>query len=333
MDLSAETSYTFTVKALDAAGNASDLSNPLTITTQPPSSDTEAPSTVVLSLESQTTATASLSWTASSDNDQLAFYYLFQDDIQIATLPTTTTTHTVTDLAPGTYAFTIKAVDAAGNQSQNSNSVSVTIETAPAPQPADSTDTQAPQPFELLATATPTTVNLSWTTPQDDYGVVGYILLVNGVAQDTLDATATSYSATGLDPDSTYSFTLVAFDQAGNTTEASYTIDLAQVVDPTDPLPSEPEVPLAAAPPLFTPNDDGQNDTWQIALPDGQVLSSLKVYDQRGRVVFTTTDANQPWDGTFQGKLLPKGAYYYALNTLNSNNQTRSTTGSVAIIR
>ncbi|MGB3778662.1 MAG: gliding motility-associated C-terminal domain-containing protein, partial [Tunicatimonas sp.] len=191
-----------------------------------------------------------------------------------------------------------------------------------------------PQPFELLATATPTTVNLSWTTPQDDYGVVGYILLVNGVAQDTLSATATSYSATGLNPDSTYSFTLVAFDQAGNTTEASYTIDLSEVVDPTDPLPSEPEVPLAAAPPLFTPNDDGQNDTWQITLPDGQVLSSLKVYDQRGRVVFATSQADQPWDGTFQGKLLPKGPYYYALNTLDTNNnQIRSTTGSVALLR
>ncbi len=332
--LSASTAYVFSLKAQDAAGNQSEASNQLTITTAPPSDDTEAPTTPVLSLDSQAATTVSLSWTASTDNDQLAFYYLYQNEVQVATLPPATTTHTVTQLAPGNYAFTLKAVDAAGNQSEQSNPAVITIPAAT--EPGDSTDTEPPAPFELSAAASPTSLNLSWNTPRDNQAVTSYIILQNGVAVDTLPATATTYTVQNLDADSTYTFTVVAYDAAGNSSQAIYTIDLSEVVAPIPPEPEPTGPPLATtatlAPPLFTPNDDGQNDTWQLVLAPNEQLVWLKVYNQQGQVVFTATDVGQPWNGTFQNQPLPTGAYYYILTT-TINNVSQTATGSVALIR
>lgn len=341
MDLTASTAYTFSVKAVDAASNSS-TSNERIITTAPPSTDTQAPTASVLSLDSQTTSTASLSWTPATDNEQLAFYYLYQNNTQIATLPASSASYTVSDLAPGSYSFALRAVDAAGNQSQQSNPVTATI-TAPEPtEPTDSTDTQAPSPFELTASASPTSLTLSWNTPQDNQGITSYIILKNGVATDTLTGTATSFVFQNLDASTAYTFTVVAYDEAGNSSEATYSVTLDEVAqpttDPAEPEPTEPELPLTQTPtgpaPLFTPNDDGINDTWLINLAPGEQLTALKVYDQRGQLVFSATDNNQPWNGTFQGKPLPAGAYYYSFTLIDTNNNVPQTaTGTVAIIR
>ena len=305
--------------------------------------DTQAPSKPTLGADAPTSFSVELSWTASTDNVGVTNYEVDQDGTKIATLPPATTTHTVTQLAPGSYTFTLKAVDAAGNQSQESNPVVITIPVAS--EPADSTDTLPPASFELTAAASPTSLTLSWNTPTDNQAVTSYIILQNGVALDTLSATATTYTAQNLSPDSTFTFTVVAYDAAGNSSQASYTIDLAQVTDPipaepdpTQPEPADPEPPLTqtptGAPPLFTPNDDGQNDTWQVVLGPDEQLASLRIYDQLGRVVFATSNSNTSWDGTFQNQPLPQGAYYFSLTTTtNNSSQSRSTTGSVALIR
>ena len=304
--------------------------------TTPP--DTEAPSASVIIASETTPFSVVLSWTQATDNVGVTSYEVYQDGTKIATLAPATTTHTVTQLAPGNYTFTLKAVDAAGNQSEQSNPVVITIPAAI--EPGDSTDTEPPAPFELSAAASPTSLNLSWNTPSDNRAVTSYIILQNGVAVDTLPATATTYTVQNLDADSTYTFTVVAYDAAGNSSQASYTIDLAEVVDPAEPtLPTEPEPnepPLVqtptGAPPLFTPNDDGRNDTWQVVLAPQEQLVSLRVYNQQGQVVFTATDVSQPWNGTFHNQPLPTGAYYYSLTT-TINNVSQTATGSVALIR
>ena len=300
--------------------------------------DTEAPSASVISASEPTSFSVVLSWTQATDNVGVTSYEVYQDGTKIATLSPATTIHTVDQLAPGNYTFTLKAVDQAGNQSEQSNPVVITIPAAT--EPGDSTDTQPPAPFELSAAASPTSLNLSWNTPRDNQAVTSYIILQNGVAVDTLPATATTYTVQNLDADSTYTFTVVAYDAAGNSSQASYTIDFAEIVDPAEPAqPTEPEPnepPLVqtptGAPPLFTPNDDGQNDTWQLVLAPNEQLVWLKVYNQQGQVVFTATDVCQPWNGTFHNQPLPTGAYYYILTT-TINNVSQTATGSVALIR
>jgi gliding motility-associated-like protein len=82
-----------------------------------------------------------------------------------------------------------------------------------------------------------------------------------------------------------------------------------------------------------TPNGDGDNDVWNIdniqAYPDAEVT----VINRYGMEVFNTTDyANNLWDGTFDGKDLPDGAYYYII-TLPGNDDAEPFTGSINILR
>ncbi len=123
--LTAETSYSMTVKAKDDAGNISNASNALNITTATPT-DTEAP-TVPTSLVSSniTETTFTLSWTASTDNVGVTGYDIYQDGSLLAT--TASTTYNVSGLtASTTYAYYVQAKDDAGNVSSASNTVSVT---------------------------------------------------------------------------------------------------------------------------------------------------------------------------------------------------------------
>ena len=64
----------------------------------------------------------------------------------------------------------------------------------------------------------------------------------------------------------------------------------------------------------ITPNGDGQNDTWEIedidAFPDALVY----VYDKAGLVVFKSSGGYNAWDGTYNGRSLPMGTYYYVID-------------------
>ncbi|MGW1770202.1 carbohydrate binding domain-containing protein [Streptomyces sp. NPDC002104] len=95
--------------------------------------DTQAP-TVPGSLTStgKTSTTASLSWSASTDNVGVNGYDVYQGATKVATSGTTSAT--VTGLTPSTaYAFTVRARDAAGNTSAASNTVNVTTDTGTTP--------------------------------------------------------------------------------------------------------------------------------------------------------------------------------------------------------
>ena len=87
--------------------------------TTPPSAPTNLTSSNV------TDTTADLSWNASTDNVGVTGYEVFMDGSSIGTV--TTTSATVTGLTSQTsYAFTVRAFDAAGNNSAFSNTENVT---------------------------------------------------------------------------------------------------------------------------------------------------------------------------------------------------------------
>ncbi|WP_435260988.1 M4 family metallopeptidase [Tenacibaculum sp. nBUS_03] len=88
--------------------------------TQAPS----APSSLVASSISQTALT--LNWTASTDNVGVTGYDVYRGSTKISTT-TTTTSYNVTGLTANTgYSFSVKAQDAAGNESSSSNVANVT---------------------------------------------------------------------------------------------------------------------------------------------------------------------------------------------------------------
>ena len=121
--LAPSSSHTYTVRAVDAAMNVSAASNAVPVTTDPPVVDTTPPTPPTnLIVTATTSTTVSLSWTASTDNVGVTGYRVFNGSAPAGT--STTTTFIVGSLTPNTsYTFTVRAFDAAGNESQPSNAV------------------------------------------------------------------------------------------------------------------------------------------------------------------------------------------------------------------
>ncbi|MBD3582231.1 reprolysin-like metallopeptidase [Flavobacterium selenitireducens] len=124
--LTAATTYSFYVRAKDAAGNISVNSNTVSVTTSANTTDTTAPTAPTTLTASGTSQSATnLSWTAATDNVAVTGYDVYRNGVFLAA--TTTTSYAATGLTPATtYSFFVRAKDAAGNNSVNSNTVSVT---------------------------------------------------------------------------------------------------------------------------------------------------------------------------------------------------------------
>ncbi len=127
------TTYGYYVRAKDAAGNVSANSSTLNVTTGSPDIiPPSAPTGLISSIITQTGFT--LKWTASTDNVAVTGYDVYRDGVKINPSLIATTTYNVTGLTPATlYSMTVKAKDAAGNESAASIALPVTTLTSTAP--------------------------------------------------------------------------------------------------------------------------------------------------------------------------------------------------------
>ena len=80
----------------------------------------------------------------------------------------------------------------------------------------------------------------------------------------------------------------------------------------------------------FTPNGDGINDYWDITGLIAYQDATVDIFDRWGQKVFHSLGYPKPWDGTYNGKPVPVGFYYYVINT-HLNGQVLS--GYVTVIR
>jgi gliding motility-associated-like protein len=84
----------------------------------------------------------------------------------------------------------------------------------------------------------------------------------------------------------------------------------------------------------FTPNGDGVNDTWVIphAFEYGDKIE-IQVFNRWGQRLFYRRGygGSNEWDGTYKGKPVPVGTYYYII-TLD-DGKSEPFTGTVTIIR
>jgi chitodextrinase len=257
--LANDTSYSYTVVALDGHGNRSPESDPVEATP----TDLTAPAAPVDLQADAGDGQVRLIWTANTESD-LAYYTILRDGVEVDTV--TGADYTDTGLTDDTtYSYTVIAVDTHGNRSPESASAVAT--------PTDTTPPDAPA--DLVATAGDTQVSLSWTANAEP-DVAGYVVLRDGVQIATVPGT--DYVDAGLDNGTTYSYTLIAVDSSGNRSVGSAPADAT----PTD-LP-----PVAPTGVTATPGDGRAVLGW-AASPETDVVE-YRVLDENGAVVATVAD-------------------------------------------
>ena len=99
-------------------------------------------------------------------------------------------------------------------------------------------------PTNLVANpVAPNHINLTWTASTDNVGVIGYQVFRDNV-QIATSSTA-SFSDTGVQPQTTHSYKVVAFDAGGNFSAAS---NIASATTPADTAPPSAPTNLVATP-------------------------------------------------------------------------------------
>ncbi len=298
------TTYSYTVLAYDGRENMSAPSASINIktleSTPEPKPDTIAPSVPSgLLTKVASTTQINLSWDASTDNVAITGYKVFLNGIYLTSV--TSTSYAVTGLTPSTtYSFTVSAYDAAGNTSAQCQWVNARTSDEPTPEPKP--DTIAPSvPSGLLAKAASTTqINLSWDASTDNVVITGYKVFLNGTYLTSV--TSTSYSATGLTPSTTYSFSVSAYDATGNTSALSQAVN-AKTNDESipDPVPVDNIKPSTPTRLAFTAVTASQIDlVWRNSI-DNIGVAGYKVFRNNVEIATVTTTTYSDTDlGTKQ---------------------------------
>ena len=159
----------------------------------------------------------------------------------------------------------------------------------------------------------PATIDLTKTFVHNDS--LSYAYYGNAQAQNPL-SNYTAIYASG-------TYYIKATDKSG-----------CQTIQPVVVVVNPPPPPVVTAPNTFTPNNDGSNDAFQIAIKGYVRYLRLQVFSRSGELIFTSTDISQKWDGTYNGRKLPVATYYWVFNGTNTFYNTPIVeSGPIAIVR
>ncbi len=107
-------------------------------------------------------------------------------------------------------------------------------------------------------------------------------------------------------PSETVTYTLTGTDAFGCTASDSITLTVINEI---------------FIPNLFTPNQDGNNDTFKV-YGTGINELQLRIYDRDGRLIFESKDKEEimqtGWDGTFNGTPMPQGTYIWMVTGIDN---------------
>jgi gliding motility-associated-like protein len=83
----------------------------------------------------------------------------------------------------------------------------------------------------------------------------------------------------------------------------------------------------------FSPNGDGINDVFFIANIDAEGENLLQVYNRWGHLVYEKRNYENDWAGTWKGKDLPDGTYFYILEVEQLDGSQEVFRGSLELHR
>ncbi|MDD5696185.1 MAG: gliding motility-associated C-terminal domain-containing protein [Bacteroidales bacterium] len=94
-------------------------------------------------------------------------------------------------------------------------------------------------------------------------------------------------------------------------------------------------VSLLPIPNAFSPNSDGENDTFGlIGYPEEITWFNMQIFNRWGAKIFETTDPFQHWDGTYQGILCDTGTYLWIISLEEKSlGQSITKRGYVTLLR
>jgi gliding motility-associated-like protein len=85
-------------------------------------------------------------------------------------------------------------------------------------------------------------------------------------------------------------------------------------------------------PNVFTPNEDGINDKWEITA-QGFKQFKVVVWDRWGARVWQTDNLNDFWDGAKEGIKCPEGVYFYKISAITNDNRNVEKAGQLTLLR
>ncbi|MEO7983761.1 MAG: gliding motility-associated C-terminal domain-containing protein [Bacteroidota bacterium] len=152
-----------------------------------------------------------------------------------------------------------------------------------------------------------------------------YQMQGNGAAGTYLWTPSIGLSATNIlnpnaNPISTTTYTLRVTNAQGcfATDDVTITVATANCVKPME---------------AFTPNGDGINDLWLITNGNCITSATAQVFNRYGAKVFESNDYKNTWNGTYKGKPLPDGTYYFIITYRLLNGKLELLKGNVTILR
>ena len=311
--LTAGGSYTFTVTATNANGvsTASAASSPLTAYTVP-----GAPTGVnggnVLNVANGSTGSATISWTApgSTGGSSITGYSVTSSPVvtpPVGCTNTASTSCTFTGLAAGTtYTFTVKAINGDGSSLSSAASSGVLVATVPGAPTAVSAVNVANTPNGSTGSAT-----ISWTAPASNGGssITGYTVTSTPGNLTCSPSSGTSCSISGLAVGTSYTFTVVATNAAGNSLAGT-----SGSVSPTT-VPSAP-TGVTATNQANTPNGTAvATISWTApASSGGSPITGYTVTSSSGSRTCTTATTSCNVTGLTAGS-----AYTFTVTATNGN--------------
>jgi invasion protein IalB len=295
------TSYTFTVRATNGAGDGPESapSEPVT-----PARVPDAPTAVAATGGN---ASAAVSWTApASDGGSEVTGYTVTASPGGTTAAATGTSTTVTGLKNGTsYTFTVRAGNRVGSSSESAPSNAVTPATTPG------------APTDVAATAGNAEATVTWKAPESDGGsaVTGYTVTASPGGA-TASTTGTSATFTGLANGTGYTFTVRAANGVGDGPPSAP----SNAVTPGT-------VPDAPTDVVATRGNGSASVTWTAPASDGgRAITGYAVTASPGGATATTAGMSATVTGLANGT-----SYTFTVRAANITGEGASSAPSNAV--
>jgi chitodextrinase len=229
----------------------------------------------------------------------------------LATVPGSKLTYTDTAVVQTTsYSYTVDAFDAAGNHSAKS-----------APATVNTPDISPPSvPTGLAATTTTMpSVTLTWNASTDNVAVTGYTIYRGGTKLGTVSASTLTYKDTAVAGLTTYSYTVDAFDAAGNHSSQSAPLS----VNTPDSTPPSVPTGLTATFVASTPKVDL---AWN-ASADNVGVTGYTIY-RNGSVLTTVSGSTLTYSDT---AIVISATYVYTVDAFDAAGNHSAQSASAAV--